>query len=163
MVSRITTVRALVGHKRKRKLILAIAYLAPDPGLEAGVFLSLVQRVWPGNYVPDLIAAALTRTTNITAWDGERLVGCVRLLSDGYLFSTVPEILVDPAYQGQGIGRELMGRAYTLAPSSIFLGAQAGNEGFFERLGYVQAMPGYVRRKQRRRLTDDETTDEVAP
>jgi hypothetical protein len=56
-----------------------------------------------------------------------------------------------------------MGRAYTLAPSSIFLGAQAGNEGFFEQLGYVQAMPGYVRRKQRRRPTDDEATDEAAP
>lgn len=142
-------------------MVLTIAYRAPDTGLEAGTFLSLVQRVWPGNYEPAPIAAALTRTTNITAWDDERLVGCVRLLSDGYLFSTVPEILVDPAYQGQGIGWELMERAYTLAPSSIFLGAQAGNEGFFERLGYVQAMPGYVRRKQRRRLTDDGTADEL--
>lgn len=137
-------------------MLLAIAYLTPDPDLQAGMFLSLVQRVWPGNYEPALIAAALTRTTNITAWDDERLVGCVRLLSDGYLFSTVPEILVDPDYQGQGIGRELMERAYTLAPSSIFLGAQVGNEGFFERLGYVQAMPGYVRRKQRRRLSADD-------
>jgi GNAT superfamily N-acetyltransferase len=143
-------------------LVLAIAYLAPDPDLEAGTFLSLVQRVWPGSYEPVLIAAALTRTTNITAWDDERLVGCVRLLSDGYLFSTVPEILVDPAYQGQGIGRELMERAYMLAPSSIFLGTQAGNEDFFERLGYVQTMPGYVRRKQRRRLTDDEAADGAA-
>lgn len=162
MASRITTVRALVGHKRERRLVLAIAYLAPDPGLEAGTFLSLVQRVWPGSYEPTLIAAALTRTTNITAWHDGRLVGCVRLLSDGYLFSTVPEILVDPDYQDQGIGRELMERVYTLAPSSIFLGAQPGNEGFFERLGYVQAMPGYVRRKQRRRLADDEATDQVA-
>lgn len=126
------------------------------------MFLSLVQRVWPGTYEAARIAAALTRTTNITSWDNESLVGCVRLLSDGYLFSTVPEILIDPDYQSQGIGRGLMGRAYVLAPSSIFLGAQAGNEGFFERLGYVQAMPGYVRRKQRRRLTADDVADELA-
>jgi GNAT superfamily N-acetyltransferase len=145
-------------------LVLTIAYVAPDQGLESVTFLSLVQRVWPGSYEPALIAAALTRTTNITAWDGERLVGCVRLLSDGYLFSTVPEILVDPDYQGQGIGRELMERAYALAPSSLFLGDPAGNEGFFKRLGYVQAMPGYVRRKQRRRLSADGVpADEAAP
>lgn len=106
-----------------------------------------MQRVWPGSYEPPLIAAALAATTNITAWEGERLIGCARLLSDSYLFSTVPEILVDPAYQGQGVGRQLMEHAYALAPSSVFLGAQPGNEGFFERLGYIQAMPGYVRRK----------------
>lgn len=130
---------------------MPITYRIPDSHLDATAFLELVQHVWPGSYDVALLAAALTKTTNSTAWDGARLVGCVRLLSDGYLFSTVPEILVDPAYQRQGIGRKLMEGAYALAPSSIFLGAQAGNEGFFERLAYVQAMPGYIRRKQRPR------------
>lgn len=132
---------------------MPITYRVPDPHLDAAAFLELVQRVWPGSYDGALLAAALTKTTNSTAWDGARLVGCVRLLSDGYLFSTVPEILVDPAYQRQGIGRELMEGVSALAPSSIFLGAQAGSEGFFEQLGYARAMPGYVRRKQRRRST----------
>jgi len=54
---------------------------------------------------------ALTRTTNIGAWDNDRLVGAVRVLTDGYFVATVPEILVDPDYQRRGIGRELMSRA----------------------------------------------------
>jgi len=33
--------------------------------------------------------AALTRTTNIGAWDDQRLVGAVRVLTDGYFFATV--------------------------------------------------------------------------
>lgn len=130
---------------------MPVQYVAPDLNLSAATFLLLVQRVWPGEYDQGRIAEALERTTNITAWEGERLVGCVRLLNDGYLFSTVPEILVDPDRRRQGIGRRLMEFAYELAPSSIFLGAQPGNEGFFEHLGFVAAMQGYVRRKPRLR------------
>jgi len=82
-------------------------YRTDDRELTAD-FLQLAQRVWPGQYDPELTAAALERTINVTAWDGERLVGCVRMLTDGCFFSTVTEVLVDPAYQRRGIGRRLM-------------------------------------------------------
>jgi GNAT superfamily N-acetyltransferase len=38
-------------------------------------------------------------------------VGCVRVLTDGYFFATIPEILVLPVYRRRGIGWELMWRA----------------------------------------------------
>src|SRR4029453_3893101 len=69
-----------------------------DDGFEAETFVALAKRVWPRDYDLTEAAAALTRTTNIGAWDGERLVGAVRILTDGYFFATVPEILVDPDY-----------------------------------------------------------------
>jgi hypothetical protein len=70
-----------------------------DPQLSAAEFLDLVQRVWPGEYSLEHTQSALLATRNFTARDQGRLIGCVRLLSDGYFFGTIPEILVDPVYQ----------------------------------------------------------------
>jgi ribosomal protein S18 acetylase RimI-like enzyme len=134
----------------EQALPVPVRYVVNDEGLPIEAFLDLVQRVWPGSYLPALAQQALRRTVNITAWHGEQLVGCVRLLTDGYFFGTIPEILVDPAWQGQGIGRRLMDLAWEASPTSVFLDAQPGNEGFFERLGYERSLPSYARRKPRR-------------
>lgn len=118
-----------------------------DSGFAADVFLALAQRVWPRTYDLPAATAALTRTTNIGAWDGERLVGAVRVLTDGYFFATVPEILVDPDYQRRGIGRELMFRALASAPrGALFFGAQPQSVGFFEKLGCETGPAGMVMR-----------------
>jgi GNAT superfamily N-acetyltransferase len=88
-------------------------------------FFQLAQQVWPGDYTVSDVADALKPTTNIGAWDNERLVGTVRVLTDGHFFATIPEILVLPEYQRQGIGRELMHRAVAVAPRKrLFFGAQ---------------------------------------
>ena len=114
----------------------------------ADQFLALAQAVWPRDwYDPSTISLALERTTNMGAFDGQRLVGCVRALTDGYLFATVPELLVHPDYQRQGIGRELMRRAVSAAPrQGLFLGAQPQSVAFFERIGAVRGPVGFVLR-----------------
>ena len=126
-----------------------IHFKTDDSELPAAIFLDLAQRVWPRDYNAELAQQALSRTLNITAWHGERLIGWVRILTDGYFFGTIPEILVDPAYQGQGIGRRLMDLAWENSPTSLFFGAQPGNELFFEKLGYERSMISYVKRKLR--------------
>jgi ribosomal protein S18 acetylase RimI-like enzyme len=132
---------------------MKIHYKIDDRELPAMLFLALANRVWPRNYNNELARSALERTLNITAWDGKNLVGCVRILSDGYFFGTIPEILVDPAYQRRQIGRRLMELAWEHSPTSLFLGAQPGNEGFFEKLGYERSMTSYVKRKPRQKGT----------
>jgi GNAT superfamily N-acetyltransferase len=97
---------------------MTINYTNDDTSLAIGPFLELVDRVWPGEYDRQKTAEAIDRTLNVTAWDDERLVGCVRLLTDGYFFGCITEILVDPDYQGHGIGRELMERAWDASPTS---------------------------------------------
>jgi GNAT superfamily N-acetyltransferase len=124
---------------------------AEEPDLSADDFLGLAQRVWPGDYAAEPAQAALGRTINLTARHEGELIGCVRILTDGYLFGTVPEILVNPEYQGQGIGRALMERAWERSPTGLFFGAQPGNEPFFEKLGYERSMVSYARRKPRPR------------
>ena len=40
--------------------------------------------------------------------DGEKAIGLVRLLWDGGYVAFLSDLIVDPTYQGQGIGRELV-------------------------------------------------------
>ncbi len=44
----------------------------------------------------------------LTAWDGDTLVGCVRVLTDFVVRALVCDVIVDPAYQGLGLGRLLV-------------------------------------------------------
>jgi GNAT superfamily N-acetyltransferase len=108
-------------------------------------FVALAQRIWPRNYDIGRTQEALAKTTNIGAWDGSRLIGVIRVLSDGYLFATVPEVLVDPEYQRRGVGRELMRRALDVAPrGKLFFGAQQQSVGFFTKLGCRLGPVGFV-------------------
>ncbi len=66
-------------------------YRVDDQELETSVFLSFVNKIWPGNYDVDKTRAALSKTLNITAYDGQVLVGCLRILTDGYYFGTITE------------------------------------------------------------------------
>lgn len=66
-------------------------YRVDDQELETPVFPSFVNKVWPGNYDVDKTRAALAKTLNITAYDGQVLVGCLRILTDGYYFGTITE------------------------------------------------------------------------
>lgn len=127
-----------------------ISYRVDDAELSAKDFLSLVQRVWPGNYDHELTKQALQSTLNITAWDENTLIGCVRILTDGYFFGTIPEILVDPEYQRKGIGKQLMELAWEHSPTSLFFGSQPGNEVFFEKAGFERSMASFRRVKPRK-------------
>ncbi len=108
-------------------------------------FFALGQRVWPGSYDLADVTRSLANTVNIGAWDGDTLVGSVRVLTDGYFLATIPEILVDAAYRRRGIGRELMRRAVEQAPRrKLFFGAQPEAVEFFERIGCERRLVGFV-------------------
>ena len=63
-------------------------YKINDEQLNATGFLSFVNQIWPGKYDPERTADALARTLNITAYDNGKLIGCLRILSDGYFFGS---------------------------------------------------------------------------
>jgi ribosomal protein S18 acetylase RimI-like enzyme len=58
----------------------------------------------------DLVRALRASWYTLCAWDGERLVGFGRLVSDGVLHAMVYELIVLPEYQGQGIGGEILAK-----------------------------------------------------
>ncbi len=58
-------------------------YRINDQALSAEEFLAFVNQVWPGEYDLQKTRLALSKTLNLTAYDGAALLGCLRLLTDG--------------------------------------------------------------------------------
>ena len=112
-----------------------IRYLTDDRELEASVFISFANKVWPGEYDTEKTRAALSRTLNFTAYDGTLLVGCLRVLTDGYYFGTITERLVLPAREN--------------APTTLYFGAQPEAEAFYEKNGCQKGLQSYVIKKKR--------------
>ena len=50
-------------------------------------------------------------------------VGCLRILTDGYFFGTITELLVLPEYQRQGVGSKLLELAKENTPTMLYFGA----------------------------------------
>ena len=119
-------------------------YKVNDQELNASTFITFVNRVWPGDYDLDKTQAALSRTLNITAYDEKELVGCLRILSAGYYFGTITELLVLPKYQKQGIGSRLLTLAKDNTPTMLYFGAQPGAEGFYEKNGCQKSLQSYL-------------------
>lgn len=46
----------------------------------------------------------------VTAWDGDRIVGAGRLISDGECYGWIHDVGVHPDYQKMGIGRAIMNK-----------------------------------------------------
>ena len=107
--------------------------------LDAAVFIRFVNEIWPGDYDEMKTRSALSKTMNITAWDGEKLVGCLRVLSDGYYFGTITEM-----YQGRGIGSRLLKLAGENTPTMLYFGAQPGLETFYEKNGCSRSLTSYA-------------------
>ena len=124
-------------------------YRIDDKQLDAGKFIEFVNKVWPGKYDEGRTAEALSRTLNITAYDGETLVGCLRILTAGYFFGTITEMLVLPEYQKQGIGSRLLQLAKENTPTMLYFGAQPTAEKFYEKNGCPKGFQSYMIEKKR--------------
>ena len=121
-----------------------IEYKVDDKEMNASFFISFVNQIWQGDYDIERTQAALSKTINITAYDGNVLVGCLRILSDGYYFGTITELLVLPEYQHQGIGSKLLQLAKDNTPTMLYFGAQPGIEAFYEKNGCQKILQSYA-------------------
>jgi GNAT superfamily N-acetyltransferase len=81
----------------------------------------------------------------ICARDAEKAVGVVRLLWDGGYIAMLADVIVDPDYQGQGIGRSLVEQIIQRMKDDMKPGykvklnlmAAKGKEPFYEKFGFV--------------------------
>lgn len=106
---------------------------------------------WPG-WQPESIARAIAATTAIGAWDGDRLIGFTRALSDGVHRAYVEDVVIDPEYRGQGIGERLVAALIeALEPLHIIsLFCAAEREAFYGRNGF-RTDPQLVMRRESNR------------
>ena len=76
--------------------------------------LYLYQAVGWTNYThqPEMLEQALSHSLAMyLAFDGEKIVGLIRLIGDGFSSVLIQDLIVLPIYQRQGIGSALMKEA----------------------------------------------------
>lgn len=61
-----------------------------------------------GQYPDKLYQALMHSSTVLTAWDGDKLIGLVRVLDDTAMHAVLHYVLVDPAYHGRGIAGKMI-------------------------------------------------------
>lgn len=95
---------------------------------------------WESGKYPEKIREGLKNSSHvISAWDGDRLVGMVRGLDDGATAAFLHYLLVDPAYQGQHIGEELMKRILSFYEDLLYvkiIPSDPKTIPFYERFGF---------------------------
>jgi GNAT superfamily N-acetyltransferase len=86
-----------------------------------------------------------------TAWDGDRLIGTARSITDGGQNALIATVVVDPAYQGLGVGERLMGVLTDGRDLVRFsLASAPGLEGWYRKLGFLPDPHAMFRPRRRR-------------
>lgn len=79
----------------------------------------------------------LNSTFVFSAWAGNTLVGCVRVLSDLHFRSIILDLAVLPEYQHRGIGTELIKMCRNACGGSEWLVQTDKAKGFYEKNGFL--------------------------
>jgi GNAT superfamily N-acetyltransferase len=125
------------------------------PALDVDAYLALLRLVSTTEYDRTHTSAALECTVNICAWNGDKLVGVARVLSDGYFFAALAEIVVDPELQKRGLGRELMNRAFEKTPrGALLIGSPLNSSAFFDHIGCDRGPTGFTMRRAARGVSE---------
>ena len=87
----------------------------------------------------DLEIAVINSNPVVTVWDGDRLIGFARATSDGIYRAAIWDVVVDPDYQGAGLGRKLVQTVLSHPMVSkverVYL-TTTHKQSFYERIGF---------------------------
>ena len=85
----------------------------------------------------------------VTAWDGDKLVGCARALTDFVWCCYLADLAVHGDYQKQGIGRELVEQVKVTIGNQVSLVLVSAPEAmaFYPRIGLQAIDNGWIRKR----------------
>ena len=123
---------------------------ALDPAEVARLFeASGINR--PSKDIPRIARMFSNANVVVSAWDGARLVGVSRALTDYSNCCYLSDLAVDPAYQKHGVGRELIRRTQSIIGDevSLILLSAPDAMAYYPRIGFILANNAYVIRRKR--------------
>lgn len=83
----------------------------------------------------------------LSLWDGERLVGLARVLTDGVAVAYLCDLAVEPDVQGAGVGKRLVDEVLArVEGAELVLRDSSLSTGFYNRLGFEAVGNAWVRR-----------------
>lgn len=116
--------------------------LFESPSVEG--FIALRHKIGWGEIDFEMAKNSLANSLfHVVIRDQSRIIGMGRVVGDGSMYFYVQDVVVDPDYQKQGIGRALMSEIeHYLSDSAkkgstIGLLAAKGKESFYSRYGYT--------------------------
>jgi len=115
-------------------------------GVDWVEFCALFRRVGFGERDPDLARRLFAASyAYCFAWDQSTLIGSARALSDGIFSSAIYDVMVDPEYQGQGVGKALMTNLLSRLPKrSVMLVSTHSSKSFYQKLGFRRLRTAYI-------------------
>lgn len=97
-----------------------------------------LERVGMAHHAPEAHRRAFEAShTTVFVYDGERLAGFGRAISDGVYQAAIYDVAVQPEQQGKGLGRLIVQRILENLPGcGVILYASPGKEDFYRKLGF---------------------------
>ena len=73
----------------------------------------------------------------VSAWEGEKLAGFARVITDNSLFATIWNMIVKPDYQKKGVGKMLIQKCLDNYPNlQFFLFSGENTADFYKKMGF---------------------------
>ena len=113
--------------------------------LTAGQFIELWESVWGGAPTFGQVELAMKHTLfRVSVFDGDRIIAMARMVGDLGLEYYIKDVVVRPEYQGEGIGRMLIGELMAFIDRSsvkgttvfVELAAMPDKAPFYEKFGF---------------------------
>jgi ribosomal protein S18 acetylase RimI-like enzyme len=129
--------------------VVVTLHRRPDATAMVGLLRSVG---WDGRTVdPDALGRSIDGTPEFAAaWDGDRLVGTARSLTDGAMYAHIATVVVHPRFQGLGVGERLMHALMDGRENVRFaLSAAPGMDAWYAKLGFAPDTRAMVRQRRR--------------
>ncbi len=99
--------------------------------------IGLIRGLGKKREIDKIKAAFLNSFKVVTVWEGDRLVGAGRMVSDGICYGMIFDLGVLPKYQKKGIGNGLITRLIEGNDHlCLHLTSTFGNENFYKNVGF---------------------------
>ena len=97
---------------------------------------------WSSGHFPEKLVLAMKGFSSVfSAYDGDKLIGMACAMDDGVMNAYLHYLLVDPAYQGQGVGRQLVAKVKQKYKDYLRIAVIGYDEelSFYQNCGFVKS------------------------